>query len=183
MYRKVELKLCIIDNIIEILEKKHLKQSDLCAYIGINTSTMTTWKSRKTDPPAKYIILICEFLNISPYVLLTGKEKSSSTDNLSENEQEMLNIFSKFNDREQIKLIGKLEELYRQKQIKELQKITATQIQNNQIESAENPKNIKMNNNTETVLEASRSFDNQPPKLVTGDFSEIVNAPDATDEY
>ena len=40
-----------------------------------------------------------------------------------------------------------------------------------------------MNNNTETVLEASRSFDNQPPKLVTGDFSEIVNAPDATDEY
>jgi len=31
----------------------------------------------------------------------------------------MLDVFKQFNEREQIKLIGKLEELYRQKQIKE----------------------------------------------------------------
>lgn len=150
--------------------------------MGLSTSKLTAWKNGSI-PSGTILLLISEFFNVSVDYLLTGKEKNSSTDNLSENEQEMLDVFSKFNDREQIKLIGKLEELYRQKQIKELQKITATQIQNNQIEPAENPKNIKMNNNTETVLEASRSFDNQPPKLVTGDFSEIVNAPDATDEY
>ncbi len=159
IYRKVELKLCIIDNIIEILEKKHLKQSDLCAYIGINTSTMTTWKSRKTDPPAKYIILICEFLNISPYVLLTGKEKNVPMEQLSKNKQEMLDIFSKFDDREQIKLIGRLEELYRQKQIKEDQ------------------------HSVQKAYIAARSYDNHAPETVVGDFSEIFNAPDATDKY
>ena len=40
----------------------------------------------------------------------------------------MLGIFQKFNDREQIKLIGKLEELYRQKQIKEDQKPAAFKV-------------------------------------------------------
>lgn len=150
--------------------------------IGVGAANGTYWKNG-SSPSADIIIQLSELLHVSTDFLLKGKKDNSSTIDLSMNEQEMLDVFSKFDDREQIKLIGKLEELYRQKQIKELQKITATQIQNNQIESAENPKNIKMNNNTETVLEASRSFDNQPPKLVTGDFSEIVNAPDATDEY
>ena len=54
-----------------------------------------------------------------------GTEKSSPTDNLSENELEMLEVFQKFNEREQLKLIGKLEELYRQKQIKVNQKTVA----------------------------------------------------------
>lgn len=182
MYRKVELKLCIIDNIIEILEKKHLKQSDLCAYIGINTSTMTTWKSRKTDPPAKYIILICEFLNISPYVLLTGKEKSSSTDNLSENEQEMLNIFSKFNPIEQAKLIGKLEGLYRYKQIKESKQLEKSDTANINI----NTKNINKteNSNDQEARIASRSINNDiPERSVVDDYSEVFDAPDATDKY
>lgn len=39
--------------------------------------------------------------------------------NLDDRKKEMLEVFQKFNDGEQIKLIGKLEELYRQKQIKE----------------------------------------------------------------
>lgn len=171
----------ILDRISMLLGNR--EQKELTKYLGLNSVAFSEWKSGKSKSYRKYLIEIADFFNISIDYLVYGKEKNSSTDNLSENEREMLDVFSKFNDREQIKLIGKLEELYRQKQIKELQKITATQIQNNQIEPAENPKNIKMNNNTETVLEASRSFDNQPPKLVTGDFSEIVNAPDATDEY
>lgn len=171
----------ILDRISMLLGNR--EQKELTKHLGLNSVAFSEWKSGKSKSYRKYLIEIADFFNISIDYLVYGKEKNSSTDNLSENEREMLDVFSKFNDREQIKLIGKLEELYRQKQIKELQKITATQIQNNQIESDENPKNIKMNNNTETVLEASRSFDNQPPKLVTGDFSEIVNAPDATDEY
>lgn len=69
---------------------------------------------------------IANDLNISLEFLLTGKE--AQINNLSDNEQEMLDVFSKFNEREQIKLIGKLEELYRQKQIKESQQPAALKV-------------------------------------------------------
>lgn len=64
----------IIQRIITILNEKSLVAADLCRYIGINTSTMTNWKNRGTDPPAKLIIPICEFLGVSCEFLLTGKE-------------------------------------------------------------------------------------------------------------
>lgn len=106
----------LINDIILILERKKKKQSELCAYLGINTSTMTNWKNRNTDPPAKYIIPICEFLEVSPYFLLTGKEKKSS---LLNDEQELLNYYKALPAWEQQRLIGRaaaLAEVYEERQ-------------------------------------------------------------------
>lgn len=107
--------LSLINDIILILERKKKKQSELCAYLGINTSTMTNWKNRNTDPPAKYIIPICEFLEVSPYFLLTGKEKKSS---LLSDEQELLNYYKALPAWEQQRLIGRaaaLAEVYEER--------------------------------------------------------------------
>lgn len=101
----------IIDNVLFYLEENCLKQSDLCNHIGINTSTMTNWKNRKTDPPAKYIIPICEFLGVSPYVLLTGKEKNSPAANLSDDEQKLLTYYKQLSDIEKGIVIGRAEQL------------------------------------------------------------------------
>lgn len=84
----------IINNLLLLLEEKGLKQSDLCEAIGISSSTMTNWKNRGTDPPAKYIIPICEFLDISHYRLLTGEERNSQANQLSDDEQELLKIYN-----------------------------------------------------------------------------------------
>lgn len=81
----------VIERIIELLDKKALKASDLCRFIGINTSTMTNWKNRGTDPPAKFIVPICEFLNVSCEFLLTGKEKSNIHE-ISNNDIEWLSL-------------------------------------------------------------------------------------------
>ena len=151
--------MCIIDNIIAILKKKRLTQTDLCAYIGINTSTMTTWKNRKTDPPAKYIIHICEFLDVSPYLLLSGEEKEPSAPQLSDDQQRLLQMYSMLSDIEKGEILGELKTITRGRE------------------------NIKQSGNIQTVRVAARSFDHHPPELVTGDFSDIINAPDATDEY
>ena len=109
----------ISQRVFYLLDKQGKKQNQLSKFTGISTSTISAWNKRGTDPAAENISAIADFFEVSTDFLLTGKEKNSSTANLSVNEQEMLEIFQKFNDREQIKLIGKLEELYRQKQIKE----------------------------------------------------------------
>ena len=104
------------------------EQKELTKYLGLNSVAFSEWKSGKSKSYRKYLIEIADFFNISIDYLVYGKEKNSSTDNLSENEREMLDVFSKFNEREQIKLIGKLEELYRQKQIKESQQPAALKV-------------------------------------------------------
>lgn len=151
--------LSIIMNILRILEKKGLTQTELCSAININTSTMTNWKNRNTDPPAKYIIPICEFLQVSPYFLLNGIESTPPVQELSTDEQRLLHMYSLLSDMEKGEILG------------ELKAITS------------NRENIKQNDNLQTVLIAARSSDHHPPELVTGDFSDIINAPDATDEY
>lgn len=116
----------ILDRISMLLGNR--EQKELTKYLGLNSVAFSEWKSGKSKSYRKYLIEIADFFNISIDYLVYGKEKNSSTDDLSENEREMLDVFSKFNDREQIKLIGKLEELYRQKQIKESQQPAALKV-------------------------------------------------------
>ncbi len=104
----------IINRILDILAAKGLKQADLCNYIGIKYNVFTTWKTRGTEPPTKFLIQICEFLGVTPYYLLTGKEKSSS---LPEDELELLTYYKELPEREQMKLIGRasaLAEVYKE---------------------------------------------------------------------
>lgn len=113
--RKVVSNLSLMSNILSLLSEKDKKQSELCAYLNINTSTMANWKTRNTDPPAKYIIPICEFLEITPYYLLTGKEKSSSPE-LTVDEQTLLKYFNPLPHDTKQQLIGRAELLYEQMQ-------------------------------------------------------------------
>ena len=118
----------ISQRIFYLFKTQGKKQKELSKCTGISTSTISAWNKRGTDPAAEYRSTIADFFEVSTDYLLTGKEKSSQEEHLYENELEMLEIFQKFNDREQIKLIGKLEELYRQKQIKEDQKPAAFKV-------------------------------------------------------
>ena len=81
----------IIIRMLHLLDEKSLKMVDLCRYLNINTSTMTNWKNRGTDPPAKYIYPICEFLGVSCEYLLTGKEPTASI-NISHDDSEWLSL-------------------------------------------------------------------------------------------
>ena len=69
----------IIDRISELAEQKGIKQNDICAVLDITSGTYSTWKKRKTDPPAKYIPRICELLGVSESFILTGKENDMTS--------------------------------------------------------------------------------------------------------
>lgn len=72
----------------------------LCKELGLNTSVTTNWKNRGTDPPAKFIIPICEYLGVSVTFLLTGEEvRDTSESAFDEEEAELLNYFRSLDTR------------------------------------------------------------------------------------
>lgn len=86
---------------------------DLCRAIGVKSSTVTNWKTRNTDPPAKYIIPICEFLGVAPEYLLTGNENSQNIkpeikteQAISDTSKELLKVFESLPMRERVKLLN-----------------------------------------------------------------------------
>ena len=78
----------ITKRILDLLKEKHLLQKDLCVSASISESTFSNWVNRNTDPKAKFIIPICEFLGVSTDFLLTGDDSFAS----SSEDREWLNL-------------------------------------------------------------------------------------------
>ena len=91
----------IIERITETLEKRDKKATDLCDRLGIRTSTMSTWKTRNSDPPAKYIKPIADFLGVSVHYLLTGEEATAEED-------ELLDLYRALPENKKFEFIGEL---------------------------------------------------------------------------
>lgn len=100
------------ERVSSVLKSKKATQRDLAAEIGVSTSTLNNWLKLGRDIPAQYIVPICEFLNTSPAYLLTGEEtKKVPAPGISENGREMLELYEKLPEREQLLLIGRLQEM------------------------------------------------------------------------
>ena len=97
----------IIERITETLEKRDKKATDLCDRLGIRTSTMSTWKTRNSDPPAKYIKPIADFLGVSVHYLLTGEEAPARTLTTAE-EDELLELYRALSENKKFEFIGEL---------------------------------------------------------------------------
>lgn len=95
----------ICEKIFAIMDEKNKRAVDLCRILDVGTSTMTTWKKRNTDPPAKYLAQICEFLEISINELLEIEDNSQDED-----EKELLKYFNMLPEKEKYKWIGRIEE-------------------------------------------------------------------------
>lgn len=145
----------IIERIVQIMDLKHLNQTELCRILQITNSTFSTWKTRGTDPPAKYLILICNFLGVSVDYLLgrTDNPNTESNVTLSSDQNRLLQMYNLLSDMEKGEILG------------ELKAMTA------------NKRPIQ------TIRAVARSVDNRPPRLITGDFSDILDAPDISDKY
>ena len=63
----------ISERIFKILEEKNMSQSAFAKKVGLSASTISDWKTKKTNPTAEKIMPICEVLEVTPEQLLTGK--------------------------------------------------------------------------------------------------------------
>ena len=63
----------ISDRIFKLLEQKNMSQNAFAKQVGLASSTISDWKTKKTNPSADKIMSICEVLEVTPEQLLTGK--------------------------------------------------------------------------------------------------------------
>ena len=62
------------ERVLDLLKEKGGRQKELAEALGIGESTVSQWGKPNRNPSSELIIPICEFLNVSPHYLLTGKE-------------------------------------------------------------------------------------------------------------
>ena len=63
----------ISERIFKILKAKNMSQNAFAKKVGLASSTISDWKTKKTNPSADKIMDICAVLNVTPEQLLTGK--------------------------------------------------------------------------------------------------------------
>lgn len=105
----------IIERISYLLAERDKTAIELCKVLDIQTSTMSTWKTRKKDPPARYMPAIANFLCVSLDYLLTGQERPAVIEQpevqepkLSAMDEELLDLFHELPMSKQYEFMGEI---------------------------------------------------------------------------
>lgn len=108
----------ICERLFELLGEQRGKQEQLAAFLGVGPTTITTWKRRNTDPPAKLIVQICEFLGCSTDYLLTGRDEETAPihniSGISEDAQKVGSMWERLDESGRAIILG---EIYRRREL------------------------------------------------------------------
>lgn len=126
----------VFNRLIDLCDYKNISVSNLLDIFATSRSAINAWK--KGNISANIIPKIANYFNVTTDYLLTGVVLRKDyiivdkQEGLKENEKEMLQIFQKFNDREQVKIIGRMEEWlevkHQREAISKSQKIVGVQV-------------------------------------------------------
>lgn len=98
----------INERLFALLREQNRKQHELARAIGIPERSVSAWKERGTDPPAKLIIPIARFFGVTVEWFLsgTGERSPKAAEAASEGEAELLRIYGLLNARARHKFLG-----------------------------------------------------------------------------
>lgn len=103
--------------------QKDINQADLGRIVGVGKTTISNYETGYSVPDLDILIKLAEYFQVTTdYLLGLTDDKTQKNDdkepvfgNLTKNEQELLEIFHRVtNEREQIKLIGRFDEIVEQ---------------------------------------------------------------------
>ena len=119
----------ICQNLNNILKERKITQKELCQQISIAESKLSYWLTKSKSIPSEYIIPICNYLNISLSVLLTGQEGDSKNQiTLSKEEIEFIKEYRYLSNKSKSEIRNTLNHLYEIEKRMETTKEFATQI-------------------------------------------------------
>ncbi len=107
----------ISDRIFEKLRQINMTQKVFSEETGISQSTISEWKSKRTNPTSEKIMIICKVLDVTPEWLLSGIENTGGRGNnarwyVIDKETDMGRIISNYHDmdlRQRERLLGYME--------------------------------------------------------------------------
>lgn len=162
------------------LKKDNMSQTDLINLTGIRSSTLSALENNHSlSVKVEQINKLCKVLNCTVGDLIEYIPEEDFIEYAPESTSYLLDKTDNTKTSNSIKpnITGRDEEiLTAYKNNPDVQLAVDRLLK---IEPENNNKNIKI----QTAYVAARSTDNTPPRIETGDFSDIINAPDATDEY
>jgi transcriptional regulator with XRE-family HTH domain len=82
-----------LELIFQLLKEQHKTQKSLCEHIGIESSSVTQWKTGETTSYMQHIVKIADFLGVSTDYLLGVSQEKINENILTQRE---LNMISKF---------------------------------------------------------------------------------------
>lgn len=95
-------------------EEKGTTITRLCVEATGNKGNLVTWKNNKGHMRSDYLLNCSKILGVSADYLLTGEKNYPD---LTEAQKEMLKLFDTLSEKEQYKLIGKLEQMTEQSDV------------------------------------------------------------------
>jgi transcriptional regulator with XRE-family HTH domain len=104
------------EKIIALLKETGMTQKEFSVRTGIPPTTVSDWKAKKLNPSSDKILVICEVLEISPYVLLSGSDPAKSapeslTVYRGSNEYDLVLAYQKLDQEKAARLLGYVDSL------------------------------------------------------------------------
>lgn len=93
------------DNLIKLCDEHNVKITPLVVSCGGSKSSPLNWKNG-ASPNSDIVIKLAEYFGVSTDYLLLGKEPE-----LSDRQQQLLNLFSQLSEENQTKIIERVETL------------------------------------------------------------------------
>ena len=103
----------------QICEQKGYTITKLCVEATGNKGNLQTWKNNNGHMRSDYLLNCAKILGVSTDYLLTGEQQYID---LTELQKEMLKKFNSLSEKEQYRIIGKIEQMLEQDQDTEIAK-------------------------------------------------------------
>lgn len=109
----------ISEKIFDILDTKGISQKDFSHATGIPQSTISDWRKKKTNPASDKILVICNYLDVTPYQLLSNvKEEGTRANKVGyrivvegTEEDQLIEVYESLDMRARARLTGYMEAL------------------------------------------------------------------------
>lgn len=100
----------MIDRILDLMNTHKVNAKQLTTKLEISNSAITDWKKGKAKPSTEAVIKLADYFGVTTDYILLGKEPAVTAEpQLTENEKEILELLHRFDERTQLKFLGRVE--------------------------------------------------------------------------